>query len=331
MKKKNKRKIGSFKRILKKKINFPLLIISVLGILFLIFFSVGNHYNIIKNPLDKVYSSNFKKNTMNSSINGGSTSDSVQSIQNNTKKPFFGKIDFFVDDLIYAKKSADYVLIEKIRFSLSNEVAFEKEFLIDFYLYDDNDVTLIRNRPQTTLKIGKFKPGEQREFYQNVYVGFNEINKEKTLKFRLTDELNVIVKDLVINKDFSDSVQVNAPVKNEQENKIQVIPLEIGFIKKSSDFGAIKNMSLLLKNNMDSKQDVTVQIMFFDDNDDNILRYEIKRTLKFPELLPGIEYKKAFPLDISFNELNKTKTIQYKVINSADVVLSDIKYKKRFN
>ncbi|PIN70076.1 hypothetical protein COV93_02980 [Candidatus Woesearchaeota archaeon CG11_big_fil_rev_8_21_14_0_20_43_8] len=243
---------------------------------------------------------------------------------------YSSELGFYLDDVKYSTKKSGHMVVDSLKFTIVNDIAFKKEYDVLFYLYDDTDDSVIRLKPQITFHVGPLDPGEEIQIEQPVNVQVSNSDNEKTLKFRVKDELDVIMGDYVLRKNFtSEAVHVS----EDFSEMLEIIPFDIGFEKDDSgrDFGTIKNMSVIFKNDMISPLDFTLYVYLFDEDDESLIRNQVRRKVTIAGLQPGVDHEEVFPVHISFNQLDKLKTIRFKAVSQSKVIIADVEYKKMFS
>jgi hypothetical protein len=110
-----------------------------------------------------------------------------------------GEITFEITDVKHVVKSDDFATITAVKYTIINQ---KKDFMpvIIGYFYDDNDD---KEYVEETIILPELKAGKQITIESPVHVGYNEINKTKTLKLVLQDDKENALKIATIVEKFN--------------------------------------------------------------------------------------------------------------------------------
>jgi len=104
-----------------------------------------------------------------------------------------GQVKFIIEDIKYEIKGEDWARLEKIKYRIENG---KQDFypIILAYLFDDNDGEDIRTLEQAKIELPLLEEGEIITKESAVQISFNELDREKTLRLVLRNELGKEVK-----------------------------------------------------------------------------------------------------------------------------------------
>jgi len=99
-----------------------------------------------------------------------------------------GQIKFTIEDIEYEIKGEDWATLTSIKYKIGNG---KEDFypIIQVYLFDDDDPDDVKNLEQDRIELPLLEEGEVTTKENNVHVSYNEINKIKTLRLVLRNEL----------------------------------------------------------------------------------------------------------------------------------------------
>ncbi|MBW2978111.1 hypothetical protein KY331_04665 [Candidatus Woesearchaeota archaeon] len=125
------------------------------------------------------------QNTTSTSSNQDNESDEPPS-EPETADP--GVIKFTITDIEYEIKGDDWATVTSIEYKIENG---KEDFypLIQVYLFDSNDPEDIKSLVQDTIELPLLEEGEVITKASTVHISYNEINREKTLRLVLRNEL----------------------------------------------------------------------------------------------------------------------------------------------
>lgn len=99
-----------------------------------------------------------------------------------------GVIKFTIQDIKYEIKGEDWATITSIKYKIENG---KEDFypIIQVYLFDDNDPDDIKSLEQDKIELPLLEEGEVVTKESTVHISYDEINREKTLRLILRNEL----------------------------------------------------------------------------------------------------------------------------------------------
>ena len=129
-----------------------------------------------------------------SNTNDDSSDDDSSSSDNEepqTADP--GQVKFIIEDIEYEIKGEDWARLVKIKYRIENG---KQDFypIIFAYLFDNNDGEDIRTLEQAKIELPLLEEGEIITKESAVQISFNELDREKTLRLVLRNELGKEVK-----------------------------------------------------------------------------------------------------------------------------------------
>lgn len=143
-----------------------------------------------------VQTSTPKTTTTTTSTNTNTNDDDNDSSQDEDEEPQTaepGQVKFIVEDIDYEIKGEDWARLVKIKYRIENG---KEDFypIIFAYLFDANDGEDIRTLEQAKIELPLLEEGEIITKESDVQISFNELDREKTLRLVLRNELGKEVK-----------------------------------------------------------------------------------------------------------------------------------------
>lgn len=141
--------------------------------------------------------------TTNTSTEENTTATSTEDNATNTSEEeqetpltLSGEITFTIDDIVYEVKGEDWATITSIEYTIDNQ---KTDFTptISAYLYDDSDDETQKDYVEETINLAELKAGKSITKTSSVHISFNDIDKTKTLKLILQDELDKKLKTAI--------------------------------------------------------------------------------------------------------------------------------------
>ena len=140
----------------------------------------------------KITTSTTKSTTTNASSSSQSNDTTTEpEPPPETAEP--GKIKFTIEDVTYEIKGEDWATLTGIKYKIENG---KDDFypIIQVFLYDENDPQDVKTLEQDKIELPLVEQGEVVTKESSVHVSYNNIDKEKTLRLILRNELGTELK-----------------------------------------------------------------------------------------------------------------------------------------